>query len=128
MCLSITLSDPTKKCTFSNNSCSLVAKTCLELTSGVTTEEQCKNASTSSSNKECVFNSTKAGCEEKFKSQEVEVTEQVTEQIKEDISKNENQNSFQGQEYLDKIIIILLFLMICIILSILYLLFYKILH
>ena len=61
--ISLTLTDQTKKCVFSNNACSLVSKTCLELfyLSGAD-DEECGAAVTSSQNKKCVVNSNNDGC------------------------------------------------------------------
>ena len=65
-CNALTYSNK-EKCVFdsSNLSCSIKDKTCLELTylSG-STEDDCKNAATSDSNKVCSVNALKTGCEE----------------------------------------------------------------
>ena len=61
------INDYKKKCIFdsSNLSCSIKDKTCLEIESlsGVT-EDDCKIAATSSSNKVCSVKIDKTGCEE----------------------------------------------------------------
>ena len=82
-CTTITtsLSDISKKCVFNSNvnTCSLIGKTCLELNSVTLTdptadlEQICKNAVTSSSEKNCSVKDDDSGCEEIDK--EPEVTE-----------------------------------------------------
>ena len=113
LCRAITPTDITKKCIFSNNACSTVAKTCLELVSGVTSAEQCKAAATSSSSyKECVLKSGGGSCEEKFKTQEVEIRN-------EEGGKNEEEKkpeeSFGGKKYFNNLIYILLCFLVSII-------------
>ena len=64
-CSDLTSSLPidTKKCSFSDKTCKTVDKTsCLELSVSIdATEENCKTATTSSSNLKCVY---KSGCKE----------------------------------------------------------------
>ena len=80
-CTSIAISDISKKCVFNSNdsTCSLIGKTCLELNSVTLTdptadlEQICKNAATSSSEKNCSVKDDDSGCEEIDK--EPEVTE-----------------------------------------------------
>lgn len=64
-CTELQLTDQTKKCTFSNNVCSTVPKTCIDLNnfSGAT-DEICEAAQTSSSDKICKLNYNKNGCKE----------------------------------------------------------------
>ena len=80
-CINIDISDISKKCVFNSNdsTCSLIGKTCLELNSvtlsdpSADLEQICKNAATSSSQKNCSVKDDDAGCEETDK--EPEVTE-----------------------------------------------------
>ena len=66
-CNSLSYNSYKEKCIFdlSNLSCSIKDKTCLEMTyfSGVT-DDDCKDAATSSSDKVCSVNALKTGCEE----------------------------------------------------------------
>ena len=90
--------DLTKKCIFSNNSCSAVLKTCSELynLSGAT-DEKCGKFSTSS-NKRCVAKGDGTGCEEVDKSN--------------GNGNTEAKQSYGGKKSLDKIIFILLCLLV----------------
>ena len=66
-CSTLTYNSNKEKCIFdsSNLSCSIKDKNCLEMTylTGAT-EDDCKNAATSSSNKVCSVKADKTGCEE----------------------------------------------------------------
>ena len=66
-CSTLTYNSNKEKCVFdsSNLSCSIKDKNCLEMTylTGAT-EDDCKNAATSSSNKVCSVKADKTGCEE----------------------------------------------------------------
>ena len=66
LCYNNTLTDDTKRCSYSNNACSLVYKpTCYELSySKNATEEICSNAKTNSDYKVCGLKSDKKGCQD----------------------------------------------------------------
>lgn len=88
----------TKKCTFSNNGCSLIDKTCLDLYSSSSVDEEiCAAAPTSSNNKKCIENPNGNGCREVDKTEENKNNEQ-----------GENSGSFIGKYFLEMLILIFL--------------------
>ena len=63
ICSGITLSDDEKKCTYSNNACSIASKTCFDLRNSlIADKETCEAAPTSSSNRRCILNPKGNGC------------------------------------------------------------------
>lgn len=107
-CTSINPTDRTKKCMFSNNSCSAVLRTCSELSnlSGAT-DEECGKTSTSP-NKRCVAKGDRSGCEEVDKSNENENGNGNENEN----GKNRTRKSYGGKKYINKIIFILLCLLV----------------
>ena len=94
-CSRITPIDQTKKCSFFNNACSSVDKTCLELNRlSNPTSETCGKAATSSSDKMCVVNDSNNGCKE------------VDRPKNQDTETNSEEKSFGGKINLNVIIFI----------------------
>jgi len=102
-CSSITLSDSSKKCVYSNNACSITDKTCLDLytlSSSIDEDEICGAAKTSS-DKVCIGNPNKNGC--------VEASKEETHNNDETKCSDGN---FIGKNALNKIILIIMVLLI----------------
>ena len=103
-CSSITLSDSSKKCVYSNSACSISDKTCLDLytlSSSIDESETCGAAKTSS-DKTCIGNPNKNGC--------VEASKEETHNNDEE--KKSSEGNFIGKKTLNKIILMLMVLLI----------------
>ena len=109
LCYNNTLTDDTKRCSYSNGACSLVNKpTCYELSNSKNaTEEICNKAKTNSEYKVCGLktDSNKKGCQEFSNPSPTKTTNTQSTQSSKSSSKN-------GAKYLDIFVIALFCLLV----------------
>ena len=115
--LNLTSSLPidTKKCSFSDNICKTIDKSCVELEYSIdATEETCKTATTSSPNIKCIYKNRciQANIFDKTDDNDDTSDNKKSDKAIDDDESEDNDVNYSKQNYLNKLLAILLCVMV----------------